>query len=234
MHSKRTPPNPLFVKKRGRRHTIMFDIVIPVLNEEKLLQEKRDYYQWLKIKGRLIFVDGGSLDRTREIAKDLGEVISSSRGRARQMNAGAGIGQSPNLLFLHVDTFVSEEAFLQMEKIWQTDVCAGCFSMRIVERGFIFRAFESLVNFRARRFKIIDGDLGLFVKREVFERLGGFDSVSVMEDILFSRKLRRVGKAAALAGNIFVSARRWRQNGFWKTFLQYSRAYFDLWTGKIK
>ena len=212
----------------------MFNVVISVLNEEKILQEKRDYYSWLKTKARLIFVDGGSSDRTREIAKDYGEVMVSPRGRARQMNAGAKVCQSEAILFLHVDTFISEEAFVQMEKVLRDDIVAGCFSMKILERGFIFGMFERLVNFRARRFKIIDGDLGLFVKREVFERLGGFDSVSMMEDILFSKKLRRGGKVVALPGKIFVSARRWRENGFCQTFGKYSLAYFRLWTKGIE
>ena len=150
------------------------------------------------------------------------------------MNAGAKICRGENILFLHADTLVSDEALLQMEGVFKKGILGGCFSMKIMEEGFIFRVFECLVNFRARHFQVIDGDLGMFVKKEVFDRLGGFDQVTAMEDILFSKKLRKAVKVVALPGKIFVSARRWREEGFWKTFFKYSQVYIRLWCGNIK
>ncbi len=211
----------------------MIDIIIPVLNEEKILREKKDYYLWLKTKARVIFVDGGSRDQTVLVAREYGEMTICERGRAMQMNTGALAGRSEDLLFLHVDTLLSEEALTQMREALKNEICGGCFSLKIMEAGLIFRVFESLVNFRARYFKIIDGDLGVFVKKEVFNRLGGFDQVRVMEDILFSKKLRKAGKVVFLPGKIFVSGRRWYEEGFWQTFGKYCWAYVQLWSGAI-
>ena len=206
----------------------MTDIVIPVLNEEKILREQRDYYTWLKTQARIIFVDGGSVDRTAAMAKDYGDVVMSPPGRALQMNTGAKLCRSSNILFLHVDTFLNEEALKEMNHVLSNGVFGGCFSMRIAERGLIFRIFEKIINFRSRYLKIIDGDLGLFVKREVFTQLNQFDAVDVMEDILFSRKMRKAGKVRVLSSKIFVSARRWREKGFLKTFSQYTLCYLQL------
>ena len=208
------------------------DVIIPVLNEEKILREKKDYYTWLKTRARVIFVDGGSLDETVAVARNYGEVIVSRGGRPFQMNQGAAACQSPNILFLHADTFVTEDALGQIERALKNGICGGCLTMVIEDPRWIFRIFEKIVNFRARRFKIIDGDLGLFVKKEVFIRLDQFAEVPVMEDILFSRKLKKVGKVAVLPGKIFVSGRKWHEKGFVKTFGQYALAYLKLWMEK--
>lgn len=210
----------------------MIDIIIPVLNEEKILKEKKDYYLWLKTRARVIFADGGSHDQTVSLAKEFGEVIVAERGRANQMNAGARVCRGSLLLFLHVDTFLNEESVSELENFYKRE-SFGCFTMRIEEKGVVFRIFERLVNLRARSSGVIDGDLGMFVAREVFERLGGFDRVGIMEDILFSRKLRSVGRAVVLKGKILVSGRRWFEEGFFRTFLKYARAYVDLWTGRL-
>ena len=211
----------------------MIDIIIPVLNEEKILREKREYYLWLKTKARVIFVDGGSFDQTVMIAGEYGKVIHSPCGRAVQMNTAAAMSQGESFLFLHVDTFLSDEALAQMDAALKNGSDGGCFTMKITEEAFIFRVFEFLVNFRARYFKVFDGDLGVFVKKDVFNRLGGFDQVGIMEDILFSKKLRKTGPLAVLPGKIFVSGRRWYEKGFWKTFVKYSQAYFQLWNGTM-
>ena len=86
------------------------------------------------------------------------------------------------------------------------------------------------MNFRAKVFKVMDGDLGLFIKKDTFHNLGGFDFVPIMEDILFSRKIRKAGKVSILPQTISVSARKWQKQGFIKTFLQYTKAYILLWT----
>lgn len=208
----------------------MFDIIIPVFNEEKILSEWRDYYSQLRQKAKIIFVDGGSTDQTANIAKKYGEVLSSKRGRSFQMNMGFANSQANDLLFLHVDTIVSDEAWQAMNDCMQNGVCGGCFTMKIDDRGFLFRIFENVVNFRARNFGVIDGDLGIFVKRHVFEELGKFAPIPIMEDILFSRKLRRAGNTIMLKQPILVSSRKWHHEGFGKTFLRYTWAYIQLWT----
>lgn len=212
----------------------MIEIVIPVLNEEKILHEKRDYYDWLQSHARIIFVDGGSADKTKELAGEYGEVIVSERGRAKQMNTGAQHCRGNHILFLHADTFISEGSLEKIEEVMTNGAVGGSFSMAIDDKGFIFRIFERIVNWQARVLKILDGDLGLFVRKDIFNKLNQFPEVSIMEDILFSKKLRQAGKVAALNFLIVVSSRRWREQGFLKTFYFYCCVYFRLLNGEFK
>lgn len=207
----------------------MTDIVIPVFNEEKVLRESEKYYSWLKTQARIFFVDGASQDKTREIAGQYGRVICCQRGRAIQMNTGAALCRAPHILFLHVDTFLSPGALESIHAIFKKGFTAGCFSLAIDDDRWIFRFFEKLVNLRARRFKIIDGDLGLFVRKDVFYQVGRFDEVAVMEDILFSRKIRSAGRIIVLPDKIRVLSRRWHQDGFLNILFKYTKAYLRLW-----
>jgi len=151
----------------------MVDIIIPVLNEEKVLTQEAQYYQTLKNRARVIFVDGGSTDRTIEIAKTYGKVVSSPAGRAIQKNHGTQETQAEYLLFLHVDALIDEHALDSIDEILRKGSIGGCLTMHIADKGFIFRIYEWTVNFRARAFGIIDGDLGTFVRRDIFDQLGG-------------------------------------------------------------
>lgn len=207
----------------------MPDIVIPVLNEEAFLKKHRDYYLNLKSKARLIFVDGGSIDQTAAIAKTYGEVYHSRVGRAFQKNAGAEHCIRDFVLFLHVDTFVSSEMLLKIDNLSDTAIVGGCATMKIKDSRFIFRVYEWAVNRRARNKGIFDGDLGMFVRKSVFDDVGQFDRTRIMEDIIFSKKLIRQGPFVVLPDVIEVSSRKWKENGFFKTLLTYSFAYIQLW-----
>ncbi len=208
----------------------MVDVIIPVYNEEKILREKAAYFNSLKNKARLIFVDGGSQDLTIEIAQNYGELIRSQQGRCHQMNAGAALADSTCLLFLHVDTSIEPEALEQIQSALQKGNCAGCLTLAIDDKHFIFRIFEGWVNWRARAFGVLDGDLGLFVNRDIFKTVGGFDPTPIMEDILFSRKIRKIARPHVLTEKIKASSRRWRDQGFLRTGMRYALAYLQLWT----
>ena len=208
---------------------LLADMIIPVLNEEKILKEKKDYYLWLKKQGQIIFVDGGSCDRTVNLAQEFGQVISSDAGRSIQMNRGALEGQRQYFLFLHVDTFLTPQGLRQINEAITQGVTGGCLTLAIDDAKFIFRIFEWLVNVRARYFRIFDGDLGLLLRKDVFQKLGGFDEVKIMEDILFSQKLKKRYEMVVLPEKIHVSSRVWHEKGFLNTFLCYSRAYFQFW-----
>ena len=208
----------------------MINVIIPVLNEEVVLTEKADYYQKLKTKARIIFVDGGSTDRTGQVAKNYGEVILSGRGRALQKNSGAANTQTEYLLFLHVDSYLCDDSMDAIVRALDNGVAGGCLTMKIEDGHWMFRLYETIINFRAKYFRVLDGDLGLFVKRSVFNDLGQFDSVNIMEDIMFAKKLRRAGRVQVLPQCICVSSRKWHDNGFGKTFFAYSLAYLRYWT----
>jgi len=209
----------------------MPDIIIPVLNEEKILTEEAQYYQALKNRARVIFVDGGSTDSTVAIAQEYGEVVSCLSGRSFQKNRGAQETQADFLLFLHVDALVDDQDLDRIDHILRKGSIGGCLTMHIQDEGFLFRFYEWAVNYRARTFGIIDGDLGTFVRRDIFDQIGGFELLPVMEDITFGRKLCKLGPISVLPQLIYVSSRKWHERGFIKTFLDYTIAYlrFGNW-----
>jgi len=208
-------------------------IVIPVLNEEKILTQEAEYYKALKQRAKVIFVDGGSTDRTVAIARKYGEVIVSAAGRAIQKNRGAQEAQDKHILFLHVDTFINEHILNAVDKELSNGAVGGCLTMRIRDKGLIFRFYEWAVNIRARTLGVIDGDLGMFVRSDIFDQLGGFDSLPVMEDLIFAQKLRKAGPTKVLPEVITVSSRKWHERGFVRTFLEYALAYLRLWSGSF-
>lgn len=217
-----------------QKKQVMLDIVIPVLNEERILIKKESYYKDLKEKFDIIFVDGGSTDRTVEIAKNYGTVINEKKGRAIQKNRGVKESKNDNLLFLHVDSFVNIDKVDKIGEVLDSGAIGGCFTMHIDDPKFIFRIYETIVNIRAKYLGIVDGDLGLFVKRKTFEKLGCFDHFLLMDDIIFSKRLRRLGKIQRVEDLITVSSRKWYEKGFIRTFWQYSLAYVLHWTGMLK
>jgi len=212
----------------------MIDIVIPVLNEEKILTENQDYYQSLKTKANIIFVDGGSTDQTGIVAARYGRVLSSAPGRGIQKNAGAAEAHDDTLLFLHVDSFISDSALDRIGQAVKEGSNGGCLTMHIQDKGFIFRIYEQVVNFRAKAFGIIDGDLGMYVRADIFEKLGKFDKITVMEDLVFARKLHKFTPIKVLPSPIYVSSRKCHERGFIRTFWEYTYAYIKLWSGKLK
>jgi len=201
----------------------MVSIILPVYNEEKKLIE---HTKWLKDcfrQAELIFVDGGSIDRSIEIARQYGRVLQSGKGRAIQMNFGAKQAKNDILLFLHADNIVSPESLENIEKeIQQDGVMGGCLTQRIDKKGLIFRLIEMQGNIRARMTRVFYGDQGIFVRKDIFFHLGGFPDVSIFEDVLFSRKLRREGKTVVLLDKIMASPRRWEKRGIIKTMIMFS------------
>jgi len=208
----------------------MMDIIIPVLNEEKILRERAAYYYLLKEKARVIFVDGGSRDKTVDVAQCYGCVVSSLPGRSIQKNYGIRESTSGRLLFLNVDSCVDIPVLDKMEQLLGNGVVCGCLTMKIEDTRMIFRFFEWLVNFRAKMFSVFDADLGLFIRRNVFESIGGFDPLPVMDDVAFSKKIRCVTSLYVLPDVVTVSSRKWQERGFLKTLWSYTRAYLHFWT----
>lgn len=201
----------------------MISTISPIYNEEVILSNNGLAFQELARKTELIFVDGGSSDRSVEIAKHYAKVLYSKKGRATQMNEGAYSAKGDILLFLHADTTVSLKALDSIErKVSRDAVIGGCLTQRIDKKTPIYRLIETQGNTRARLSKIFYGDQGIFVRRDVFFELKGFPEVPIMEDVLFSMKLRKVGKTTVLPEPITVSARRWERDGIIKTTLLYS------------
>jgi rSAM/selenodomain-associated transferase 2 len=188
-------------------------VIIPTLNEEcdiaqtlRLLREHRPR--------EIIVVDGGSTDATCQRASEADLLIHSGPGRAEQMNRGAELARGDILLFLHADCFLEPGALLEVEdRLRLPRVSAGCFTMSVRASGSLYRLLGSCATARVRLTGLAYGDQGLFLRRELFRRLGGFPPLAFMEDVFFSRRLRRCGQVAVVPKRIFVSARRWQRTG---------------------
>jgi rSAM/selenodomain-associated transferase 2 len=195
-------------------------IIIPACNESQVIAQNLSSLQPLRSEGHeLIVVDGGSRDDTVHQSRPLADrVISSAPGRARQMNAGARIATGDVLLFLHADTCLppgAAEALLsglvKHGRTW------GRFDVRLSGKRLLFRVIAHLMNLRSRFTGMATGDQGIFVQHEVFEAVGGFPEIDLMEDIALSKILKRRGRPLCLGQCVETSSRRWEKNGVWRT-----------------
>ncbi len=193
-------------------------VIIPVLNEDGLLGETLRSAQ-AGSRLETIVVDGGSSDGSLEVARTQGaRTLSAAGGRARQMNAGAALATSSILLFLHADTILPP-GFEQCirDTLNRAGVAAGAFELGIASRRWPYRIIEKAANLRARYLQMPYGDQGLFVRAELFHRLGGFRDMPIMEDVDLIKRLRRCGRVAVVPFRATTSARRWQTLGFWRT-----------------
>ena len=196
-------------------------VIIPVLNEEQSIAATLRAVLPLG-PHEIIVIDGGSTDRTRELAAQFGvKVISSERGRARQMNRGAREASGAVLLFLHADTRLPVTAFLDITAALSDRRCVGGrFDVKLDGDHWMLPVVARLISYRSRMTKVSTGDQAIFVRREVFERMNGFQDIALMEDIAFCRALKQLGQIACLRSRVVTSARRWEADGLWRTILK--------------
>jgi rSAM/selenodomain-associated transferase 2 len=210
----------------------MLSIIIPVLNEEEAVRRSLSALQPLRRRGvEVIVVDGGSTDATRDLARPLTDLtLSAPRGRASQMNAGARQAKGEHLLFLHSDTVLPEQAVDQISSaLKRSEVAWGRFDVRFESPLPILRLVAFMMNRRSRWTGIATGDQAIFVRRQAFERVGGFPEIALMEDIALSRSLKRLSAPVCLRARVATSGRRWETNGALRTILLMWRlraAYF--------
>jgi rSAM/selenodomain-associated transferase 2 len=196
-------------------------IIVPVLDEAPQIVDRLTRLQALRAQGaELIVVDGGSIDDTAQLAGALADrVLASARGRAAQMNAGAAASQGRVMLFLHVDTALPETALQAMLAAVAAGASWGRFDVRIDGRHPLLRAVERMMNWRSRLTGIATGDQAIFVRREVFEAVGGYADLPLMEDIALSATLKRLAPPACLRDTVVTSDRRWEEHGVLRTVL---------------
>ncbi|MBN3874379.1 TIGR04283 family arsenosugar biosynthesis glycosyltransferase [Nostoc sp. JL33] len=195
-------------------------IIIPAINEAGNIKEAIATTQQ-SINIEVILVDAGSKDGTVEIAQSLGvKVISSSLGRAVQMNAGALAASGEILLFLHADTRLPT-GFDEMIRtvLQQPGIVAGAFNLRIDASLLSLRWVEWGVNMRSHIYQMPYGDQAIFLTKAVFQQIGGFPELPIMEDFELMRRLKRTGRIVIIPTPVVTSARRWLQKGVFKTTL---------------
>ena len=190
-------------------------VIIPALDEAQRIRASLDALALLRARGHeVIVVDGGSSDATVELARPLADqVLSSARGRAVQMNAGARAARADALVFLHADTrlpALADALIINALKVhaW------GRFDVRIEGSHPLLGLVACAMNLRSRLTGIATGDQAIFVRRDVFM---GFPEIALMEDIAFSRAMKRLGAPACLRERVTTSGRRWEARGVGRT-----------------
>lgn len=197
----------------------MISVIIPTLQEEDHLISLLENIQKKNYNCEIIVADGGSTDRTRDIASSRARLVVSQKGRGRQLNAGALQAKGEILFFLHSDCRVGPGVFAEIEKAVRDGWIGGCLTQKISDPRWIFRAIEFSGNLRAGLQKIFFGDQGIFVRKDVFESMKGFKAIPLFEDVEFSKRLKQRGKTGLLSKTIFTSNRRWVRQGILKTTL---------------
>ena len=217
-------------------------VIIPTLNEERTIMVTLAHTATLGFD-ELIVVDGGSLDqtpvlvesyrrRTQSPAQSPVRLVTAPCGRARQMNEGAKASGGEILLFLHADTQLPVDAKTMIDTtLADQRMVGGQFDVRFDRPSMWGTIISRMMNWRSRLSGIATGDQALFVRRPIFEQMGGFADMPLMEDIEFSRRLKRKGATAALTATVTTSFRRWEQHGPLRTILLMWTIRFLYWVG---
>jgi len=230
-------------------------VVIPVLNERDSLPATIDALRACRgitesvvsetgvsktaastiMLSEIIIADGGSTDGTADWVRAQPDLIlvDSARGKGPQLNAGAARATGDVLLFLHADCILSQPAFRALQSAWADNVaCGGAFYVRFAERRP--RSLHLVawgINARARLRRSATGDQGIFVRRDVFQSVGGAPDWPLFEDVELVRRIKQAGKFVVLETPLTVSGRRYIEHGVFRTALLIYSLRFAYWLG---
>ena len=210
----------------------VFSIIIPTFNEASSIARTLTALAEIPGSVEVIVVDGGSSDKTVEIVRERGaRLIMAERGRGAQMHAGAGASQGEVLWFLHADTLPPNNALeLIAQSLSDPRAIGGSFNVdfdsRLLSARFLAWSYRQL-----RRFGLCYGDSAIFVKREAYERVGGFKPFPIFEDLDLVRRLRRHGRLAHLRACVVTSSRRFERRSFLLTLARWMFLQVLYWMG---
>ncbi len=220
----------------------LLSVIIPVWREAETIESTLLALQSLRSQGReegnkerheIIVVDGGSDDATASLAKPLcDQVIVSEPGRAVQMNTGAAAASGNVLLFLHADTLLPSSALDRLAEFAASPAVWGRFDVRLSGQRRLFRVIGWFMNSRSRLTGIATGDQAMFVRRSVFDELGGFAPVPLMEDVELSSRLKRLSRPFCISDPVVTDSRRWQKHGPWRTVFLMWRIRWRYWRGE--
>ncbi len=201
-----------------------FSVIIPVLHETNKINSLIEHLHALEgsRNSEVIIVDGSPTKDTINAINDEKIIsISSEKGRAKQMNAGASIARGEILIFLHADTKLPEDAFRKIRRVLEEGMyVGGAFYLRIDSDRVIFKLISHITSFLSRLTRIPYGDQTIFIKKDYFNRIGRYGDIPVMEDAELMRKIKRERKKICIIrDNVKTSPRRWEEKGIFYTIL---------------
>lgn len=195
----------------------MISIIIPVLNESQTIGSCLLHLRKQIERHEIIVVDGGSNDDTVNIVKAFSDVkwLCSPPGRGNQMNRGAEAAKGDLLLFLHADTCLPPEGLTGIEALMSREgIVAGSFSLSFGDSDSLLKLYALFS--RINHLLFTYGDQGLFMTRSIFELIGGFQEIPIMEDVEIQKRLRKMGRFVKIRQPVITSARRFLTNGILK------------------
>ncbi len=217
---------------------MIFSVIIPTFNEESNIKSclesvlKNTTHNNCNLE--ILVIDGNSCDETVKIVRDIISVCSQkiilveldSSGLAKQLNRGAALSSGEVIVFLHADCRLPEDAFIKIKNIYEKvpDLSGGAFTMSLDGRKPFYRFYSFSGNLYSRAFKIFFGDRAIFVKRKIFNSMGGFKDLKIMSDVEFSLRLKKKGKVRLVKGPVLSSNRKFEKEAFFETI------YLQLWT----
>jgi rSAM/selenodomain-associated transferase 2 len=200
---------------------LKISIIIPTLEEAQGIEKSLSRACALN-PHEIIIADGGSQDDTLEIARNFTpHIVQSAPGRALQMNTGAETASGDILLFLHADSHLPVTSYNRMQEIMQNEeTVGGAFSLEIDSGAKSLQLISALATLRSRKLNLVYGDQAFFVRRTVFEEMGGYALLPICEDLEFFQRLRKSGRVILLDEKATTSARRWEKEGILVTTLR--------------
>jgi rSAM/selenodomain-associated transferase 2 len=200
--------------------TMNYSIIIPTLNEGRTIVNCLNALQPLRSNCEIILVDGGSTDDTQKIAQPLvDKLISTEKGRAIQMNVGAESAKGEMLIFLHADTFLPQNALSDIAQAIRSQQQWGRFDVVLGGSHPMLKVIAFFMNWRSRLTGIATGDQAIFIYKQLFDSVGRYPTIALMEDIALSKKLKKIALPACLKAKVTTSGRRWEDYGVFKTIL---------------
>jgi rSAM/selenodomain-associated transferase 2 len=196
--------------------------IVPMLNEERTIARTLSALRAGAPNAEIIVVDGGSSDASVEQAAPLADqVITGPRGRALQMNAGAHESRGDALVFVHADTIVPATFADDIASALSNPaIVGGRFDVQLDSDRLPLRIIGAMISLRSRISRTGTGDQAVFVRRDVFDHIGGFPNLELCEDLDFTRRLKRAGPVACLRSRVITSARRWTRDGIARTVMR--------------
>lgn len=207
-------------------------IIIPTLNEATEIGRTLAEVRGLEGSFEIIVADGGSIDTTCDISTQLGtKVVISAQGRGAQLHAGAMAATGSVLLFLHADSIPPRDAIILIQEALSENRAVGGNFALTFDGDSRAAAFMHLFYDKIRHLGLLYGDSGIFVRREVYQQIGGFKPLPLFEDLEFVGRLKKQGKLVRVKSHITTSSRRFEGRPFLPVFFRWVLFQCLYWLG---